>query len=417
MVTWTNEGMRASAAVRRGRLARLATMASAGLSVAAGAVGRDPVAPLARAADRLSELRGLATKAGQMVSVWTATLSAEERARAAPVLERLRARTMSSEPAAVRALVERELGATLEERFASFEPTPFASASLGEVHRARLHDAEGGLEVAVKVQHPGIDAALRADLDNVGQLGGLAALLALSGGDALLSEVRARLLEELDYEAEARWQRRFGELFANDDAISIPRVITAASAARVLTTELVRGRAIHEASARPDALAQGRTIRRFLRTSWIDHGLLFADPHAGNWIFHDGPRVTVLDFGSVVPFEASIREAFDEALEAVRRRDDVAAERAVARALAARREDRAALASFSRSIVLALEPLALEGPVRAEALARMHRASAEAKAQAIGRRPALPPWLPLLLRALVGAMALLVELEDGSGRG
>jgi hypothetical protein len=68
-------------------------------------------------------------------------------------------------------------------------------------------------------------------------------------------------------------------------------------------------------------------------------------------------------------------------------------------------------------VVLALEPLALEGPVRAETLARVHRTSAEAKAQAIGRRVALPPWLPLLLRALVGALALLVELEDGSTRG
>jgi hypothetical protein len=230
-------------------------MAGAGLSVARGAVGRDPIAPLAKAADRLAELRGLATKAGQMVSVWTATLSPKDRARAAPVLERLRARTMSSDPMAVRALVERELGARIEERFARFEETPFASASLGEVHRARLHEAEGGLEVAVKVQHPGIDAALRADLDNVGQLGTLAALLALSGGDALVAEVRARMLEELDYEAEARWQRRFSELFVGDDAISIPRVIAHASASRVLTTELVRGRGIHEAAARPDARA------------------------------------------------------------------------------------------------------------------------------------------------------------------
>jgi predicted unusual protein kinase regulating ubiquinone biosynthesis (AarF/ABC1/UbiB family) len=345
MTLRTSEDMQ-SAPVRRGRLARLASMAGAGLSVAAGAVGRDPIAPLARAADRLSELRGLATKAGQMVSVWTATLSPEERARAAPVLERLRARTMSSDPAAVRALVERELGATIEERFAHFEATPFASASLGEVHRARLHDADGGLEVAVKVQHPGIDAALRADLDNVGQLGGFAALLALSGGDALLAAVRGRMLEELDYEAEARWQRRFGALFEADEAIAIPRVIAAASASRVLTTELVRGRAIHEAAARPDALAQGRTIRRFLRTSWIEHGLLFADPHAGNWIFHDGPRVTVLDFGSIVPFDVSIREAFDEALRALSRGDEKGAEAAVVRALAARPGDAVALVPF-----------------------------------------------------------------------
>jgi predicted unusual protein kinase regulating ubiquinone biosynthesis (AarF/ABC1/UbiB family) len=163
--------------------------------------------------------------------------------------------------------------------------------------------------------------------------------------------------------------------------------------------------------------AQAQTIRRFLRTSWIEHGLLFADPHAGNWIFNDGPRVTVLDFGSVVPFDASVRAAFAEALEALRRRDDVAAERAVVRALAARPADEAALAPFARAIVPALEPLAPERPVRAAALAQVHRTSAEAKAQAIGRRVSLPPWLPLLLRAFVGAMALFAALEDGSAHG
>jgi predicted unusual protein kinase regulating ubiquinone biosynthesis (AarF/ABC1/UbiB family) len=389
-------------------------MATAGISLAAGAVGRDPVAPLERATERLAELRGLATKAGQMVSVWTATLSPEDRARAAPVLDRLRAHTMSSEPAAVRALVERELGASIEARFASFEEMPFASASLGQVHRARLHEADGGLEVAVKVQHPGIDLALRADLDNVGQLGGLAAMLALSGGDALVAEVRARLLEEIDYAAEARWQHRFTELFRGDDAICIPRVVEGACSKRVLTTELIHGRAIHEACLRADARAQGQTIRRFLRTSWIDHGLLFADPHAGNWIFHEGARVTVLDFGSVVPFEEPVRLAFAKALEAIGRGDDASAERAVLEAFGARGRDRETLGAFARAVGLALAPLACSSPVRSEALARVQRVSAEAKAQSIGRRLALPPWLPLLLRALVGAMALLAELEDAS---
>jgi hypothetical protein len=189
-------------------------MARAGLGLARGALRDDPTGPVADAVEALAELRGLATKAGQMAGVWSAALPEAERRRVEPLLARLRASTASSDPAAVRALVEAELGAPLGALFAEFDEAPFASASLGQVHRARLPAAESGLEVAVKVQHPGIDVALRADLDHAARFGGVAALFAVPGAGAMVDEFRARIAEELDYEAEGRWLTRFAALLA-----------------------------------------------------------------------------------------------------------------------------------------------------------------------------------------------------------
>jgi signal transduction histidine kinase len=117
-------------------------MARAGLGLARGALRDDPTGPVADAVEALAELRGLATKAGQMAGVWSAALPEAERRRVEPLLARLRASTASSDPAAVRALVEAELGAPLGALFAEFDEAPFASASLGQVHRARLPAAE-----------------------------------------------------------------------------------------------------------------------------------------------------------------------------------------------------------------------------------------------------------------------------------
>lgn len=395
--------------LRTGRLGRFAGMARAGAGLLRGTLSADPIAPLERAADTLAELRGLATKAGQMAGIWSAMLPAADRARAEPVLARLRAATATSDPKAIRALVEDELGRPMAELFASFDAVPFASASLGQVHRARLHPADGGQEVAVKVQHPGIDVALRSDLDNAARFGGIAAVLAVPSANAMVDEVRARLEEELDYEAEARWQRRFAELFAGDPSISIPAVIGSRSSRRVLTTELVRGLTVSEASRLPHAHAQAAAIRRFLRSAWIEHGLLFADPHAGNWIFHEDGRVTVLDFGSVLRFSEEERLRFGAVLEALARADRVRARAAVATLLGVREVP--STAPSLEMFRLALAPLASNVVVRAEDLAELARIGAEAKKKMLGARTVFPTWMPLVLRALIGTMALLVELE------
>lgn len=388
-------------------------MASAGAGLLRGTFSSDPIAPLERAADTLAELRGLATKAGQMAGIWSAMLPPKDRARAEPILARLRAATSTSDPVAIRALIEAELGQPIEALFASFDSAPFASASLGQVHRGVLHEADaeaaGVRTVAVKVQHPGIDEALRADLDNAARFGGVAALLAVPTANDMVDEVRARLEEELDYEAEAGWQERFAELMKDDPDIRVPRVVKSHSSKRVLTTELVAGLTVAEASRRPHAAAQARAIRRFLRTCWVEHGLLFADPHAGNWIFGADGGVTVLDFGSVLRFEPAQCSQVDDALEAIERSDDAAARQAVRSLLGVKAS--ASSEPTVEMLLQALTPLATNAHVRAEQLSELARIGAEAKKKMLGSRLPFPVWMPLTLRALIGSMALLVELE------
>lgn len=395
--------------LRTGRLGRLAGMASAGAGLLRGTFSSDPIAPLERAADRLAELRGLATKAGQMAGIWSAMLPPADRARAEPILARLRAATSTSDPAAIRELVEAELGKPIEDLFASFDGAPFASASLGQVHRAALHPVDGGTIVAVKVQHPGIEEALRSDLDNAARFGGVAALLAVPTANDMVEEVRARLEEELDYEAEAAWQERFAELVKDDVELSVPRVVKSHSSRRVLTTELVSGLTVAEAAKRPHAASQARAIRRFLRTLWVEHGLLFADPHAGNWIFGEEGGVTVLDFGSVLRFDEGPRARVGEALDALARNDEAAARQAV-RALL---EVKASASSEPtvEMLVQALTPLATDAKVRAEQLSELARIGMEAKKKMLGSRLPFPVWMPLTLRALIGSTALFIELE------
>ncbi len=399
--------------LRTGRLGRLAGMARAGAGLALGTLTKDPVAPLARAADTLAELRGLATKAGQMAGIWSAMLPPEERARAEPILARLRARAATSDPAAIRALVETELGMPIAQAFASFDEHPFASASLGQVHRAVLQPALGGHEVAVKVQHPGIEVALKADLDNAARAGGIAALLAVPTAGAMVDEVRARLEEELDYGKEAAWQTRFAALFADDETIRIPRVFAERSSRRVLSTELVHGLRVDEAAGRPTAPAQARAIRRFVRTAWVHHGLLFADPHAGNWIFHDDGRVTVLDFGSVVSFDAATRAKVAHLLDVLATRDDLRDALVLDASSALLGIARGAATDPTLEMfALALAPLAREDRrARPEDLAALSRLSTDAKKRMLGQRLALPPWLPLTMRAAIGLTALVIELE------
>ncbi len=396
--------------LRTGRLGRLAGMASAGAGLLRGTFSSDPIAPLERAADTLAELRGLATKAGQMAGIWSAMLPPAERARAEPILARLRAATSASDPAAIVALVEAELGAAIEERFRSFEARPFASASLGQVHRAVIAGGpDEGLSVAVKVQHPGIEDALRADLDNAARFGGVAALLAVPTASDMVDEVRARLEEELDYEAEARWQERFASLWADDAELRIPRVVRSHSSKRVLTTELVSGWTVAAAANGAHAASQARTIRRFLRTTWVEHGLLFADPHAGNWIFGEDGSVTVLDFGSVLRFDDAQRRWVGDALAALARHDERGASDAV-RALLGVKQTSASEPTVAM-LVSALAPLASDARVRAEQLSELARIGAEAKKKMIGSRLPFPVWMPLTLRALIGSTALLIELE------
>jgi predicted unusual protein kinase regulating ubiquinone biosynthesis (AarF/ABC1/UbiB family) len=309
-----------------GRLARLTRLASIGARTGASLlVSRDGKAAAEHAADVLGSMRGLAAKVGQMASYVDGIVPEAHRDAYERALKGLRSAAPTSSPDAIRQLVEAELGAPIDKLFAEWSVQPIASASIGQVHRARLHD---GREVAVKAQHPGIERAIETDLTNAGMLEGMVSML---GPRALNSkqvyeEIATRFREELDYTLEAHRQRAFAEIHRGDPYIRIPEVIAECSTKRVLTTQLVRGRSLEEASEASPELRKlyAEVLWRFVYKANLVGGLFNADPHPGNYLFGDNGEIAFLDFGCVQPIpEARVAEA--RRLHSAARRGDVKA--------------------------------------------------------------------------------------------
>ncbi len=290
-----------------GRLGRIARLAKLGLQTGAGAVlGRndDGKAAADRAADVLGTMRGLAAKVGQMASYVDGLVPESKRDAFEASLKVLRAQAPRSSAAQVRGVIETELGAPIDQLFASFDDVPIASASIGQVHRARLPEGVmGGIEVAVKVQHPGIRKAIDSDLANAGILESMGAMLGARRFDTKtqLAVLRERFREELDYALEGKRLEAFRALHAGDPTIQIPRLVSERSAASVLTAELVQGRSFDEVLGEPDSarLAWAETLWRYVFKGNLVGGMFNADPHPGNYLFQENGRVAFLDYGCV----------------------------------------------------------------------------------------------------------------------
>lgn len=309
----------------RGRLARLGKLATlgarTGLSLVASRDGADAAASATRV---LGQMRGLAAKVGQMASYVDGVVPEAHRAAYEATLASLRAAAPTSSFESVRATIEADLGAPIDALFSSFEEVPFASASIGQVHRARLPDDR---EVAVKVQHAGIQDAVEADLANASVLQGVAGIAAGKfGSKAIFERIRTRFREELDYRIEAQHLTTFTEFHAGDPKIRIPKLFAERSGARVLTTELVRGRSFEEAIATSEheRRAYAETLWRFVFRGNLDLGLFNADPHPGNYIFGDDGVVTFIDFGCCEPFAGHAHDAARGAHAAAILRDEKA---------------------------------------------------------------------------------------------
>lgn len=309
---------------RLGRLARLAAVgARTGASLLRGNAAADAAAN--KAAEVLGTMRGLAAKAGQMASYVDGMVPEAQREAYETAMKKLRTAAPTSSPAAIRARVEEDLGAPMDALFAEWDELPFASASIGQVHRARLED---GREVAVKVQHPGIEKAVESDLQNADVLGGMVAMLGPKQLDpkAVLAELRERFTEELDYELEARRQRAFTALHQGDPAIRIPGVIAERSGKRVLTSERAHGKTLEEACEADDATREryADTLWRFVFKGNLVGGMFNADPHPGNYLFQDDGSIVFLDFGCVQPIQGDRLTLAQELHVAAIRRDEQA---------------------------------------------------------------------------------------------
>jgi len=274
----------------------------------------------------LGSMKGALMKIGQMASFLDDGLP--EPMREALSTLQADAPPMSGELAAQ--VVEDELGKPPTELFAEWDAKPLAAASIGQVHRAVTHD---GVEVAVKVQYPGVDKAIMADLANSDLLFSILGMV-FPGLDPkpIVTEIRERVVEELDYRAEAKQQAQFAEWFNCHPFIHIPAVLGAYSSGRVLTTELARGARFAEVAetwSQEERDLAGETIYRFVFRSLYRFRAFNGDPHPGNYLFRPGGRVTFLDFGLVKHFTAPDIDLFEAMIRAIVLHDDAAEYRAI----------------------------------------------------------------------------------------
>jgi hypothetical protein len=198
----------------------------------------------------------------------------------------------------MRKVIEEDLEEPLEDVFSSFTEEPIAAASIGQVYRATL--SRDGRDVAIKVQYPGVAAAVRADMQNLDMI--MRLLKRMTPGmdvKAVAEEIRERISEELDYELEAQNQRSLARIFKGHPFIVVPDVVSSLSRERVLVTEYVHGTGFEELQGRPQAERDrvGEIIFRFFLGCLYRHRQFSGDPHPGNFLLLDDGRVAFLDFG------------------------------------------------------------------------------------------------------------------------
>jgi ubiquinone biosynthesis protein len=260
----------------------------------------------ARLRGALQELGATFVKFGQMLS---------EREDVLPPawcreLAKLQDRVPPFDPAEARRIVERELARPIAELYVEFEDAPLAAASVAQVHRAALND---GTPVVVKVQRPGVEGEVEADLEILGFLARRAERLAAwrrFDPVGIVQEFAESFRRELDFRVEARNAERFAANFRGEPAVYVPPPVAGLTARRVLTMAFSHGhRMLDAAAADPGQRARlAKLFVRLLLAQVFEHGLFHADPHPGNVFLLPDGRVCFHDFGMVGSLDAGERE-------------------------------------------------------------------------------------------------------------
>ena len=261
----------------------------------------------------LGQMKGALMKLGQMASYLDETMPEPMR----QALASLQQDAPPMSPALAAGVVLTELGQHPTALFAEWDEVPIAAASIGQVHRAMTRD---GRAVAVKVQYPGVDAAIAADLDNTDFLFRIIGM-GFPGLDpkTVVEELRERLTEELDYTLEARNQTLFADWYRDHPFIHVPEVVKEYSSKRVLTTELVSGARFDEVLtwSQAERNLAAETIFRFVFRSIYRIAAFNGDPHPGNYLFAPGGHVTFFDFGLVKHYEIPEVKLFSDLIVAM----------------------------------------------------------------------------------------------------
>ncbi|MFJ9665664.1 ABC1 kinase family protein [Streptomyces sp. NPDC101219] len=268
----------------------------------------------------LGELKGGAMKFGQALSVFESALPEEVAGPYRAALTKLQEAAPPMPTRTVHAVLEERLGEGWRDLFLEFEDKPSAAASIGQVHRGVWHD---GREVAVKVQYPGAGDALLSDLNQLSRFARLLGPL-IPGMDVkpLITELKDRVSEELDYGLEAQAQRAHADEFTDDPDVVVPDVVHQGE--QVLITEWMDGIPLSEIisdGTEEQRDRAGQLLARFLFSGPARTGLLHADPHPGNFrLLPGGPegeddwRLGVLDFGTVDRLPGGLPATIGESL-------------------------------------------------------------------------------------------------------
>ena len=270
----------------------------------------------------MEELGPTFIKLGQIMSTRPDVVGAD----LAEELEKLQTAVPADPPDVVAALVEEELGAPLSQVFAEFCDVPVASASIGQVHRARL--ASGEL-VAVKVQRRDIARRVRVDLDILQSLAQLAERLpelAPYRPCASVAEFQRALRRELDFDRERRHMEEFRRSYAGSELVKIPRPLTQYCTERVLVMEWLEGVPLSSPQAVADCAIDLEAVARHGAELYLEmifrHGFYHADPHPGNMLLlAEGNRIGLLDYGMVGRIDETLREDIEEFLLAIAGQD------------------------------------------------------------------------------------------------
>ena len=267
-----------------------------------------------RLADRLSHLRGAAMKLGQMISMDAGDLLPPE---LAAILAQLRSQAHRMPPEQLRRVLDSEWGPDWRRRFARFNATPIAAASIGQVHRATLPD---GRELAIKVQYPGVRESIDSDVDNVATLLRVSGVLPRELDLApLLTEAKRQLHEEADYEREAAQMTRFADWLDGHTDYVVPRPLPELTTARVLAMDFIDGIPIEALADAPQEQrdAAMRDLMALVLREMFEFGAMQTDPNFANYRFQpDAGRLVLLDFGAARDVDPATAQGYRSLLSA-----------------------------------------------------------------------------------------------------
>lgn len=286
-------------------------------------------------ADTLGEMKGAVMKVGQIASQYKDIFPPE----VAKALEKLQNDAPPMPFAIIKQQVQNELGKPISQLYQHFDETPFAAASIGQVHKAILHD---GTPVVVKVQYPNVEANCDSDLKQIRMALRLTGVLNISKDlqEQIFSEIRQSLKEELDYIKEAQNLKVFANFHAQHDGLIIPKVINSHSAKRVLTLSQEMGEPLSVAATWNNDIKQriATNLFHFSASQLFELYRLHCDPHPGNFAFRPDGSVVAYDFGGIRTYSQAQVDLFRRLIRHAIKADITALEQDLV-ALGIRRQD------------------------------------------------------------------------------